>query len=216
MACPYSDPNMRIRDRHHRRSIRLHGYDYSQPGTYCVTLCSENMAETFGSVVDGSVKLSSLGLIVRECWLEIPHHITRAELDELVIMPNHLHGIIVLKEVGARHGVRVPPDVGARHGALLSDELYLREGFGRPAAGSLATIIRLFKQAVTVRSKVRCGNSRRIWQRNFYEHIVRDFDELEKARNYVRQNPLRWACDRYNSKRGVLVLNETGSLVPWE
>jgi len=122
-------------------------------------------------------------------------------------MPNHLHGILFIKGVG-RQG-----DEPRRNVALHSSAL---EQFGKPRPGSLATILRLFKQAVT--RQVQAGESRAapLWQRNYYEHIIRSPAELERIRAYIRQNPLRWACDRYNPEQGVLVKDASGKLMPWE
>ncbi len=179
----------------HRRSVRLLGYSYAEPGEYFATLCTERMKSLFGRVADGQMVLSAAGLIAQQCWLEIPKHLPHVELDVFVVMPNHLHGILVIKDVGARHGVPV------------------RERFGAPVAGSLATIIRLFKQAVTRRVKGRRGRPLRIWQRNYYEHIVRP-GELDEIREYIRLNPVRWTCDRYNPDRSVLVMDVDGRLRP--
>ncbi len=175
--------------------------------------------------------LSPTGLVVQDCWLEIPRHFRQVELDEFVVMPNHLHGILLLT-VGARHGVPDVADVGARHG-VPSWRRPVLEQFGRAVSGSLATVIRLFKQAVTKRARAlrvgahhgvpdvadvgaRHGVPLQIWQRNYYEHIIRDGGELGKIREYIATNPLRWACDRYNPERGVLARDEAGGLVPWK
>ncbi|GAB4531582.1 MAG: hypothetical protein Kow0063_11050 [Anaerolineae bacterium] len=90
---------------HHRRSIRLKGYDYTQPGAYFVTMCTHNRAYLFGAVVDGEMRLNALGEVARQCWLAIPDHLPHATLDEFVIMPNHVHGIIWI--VGANVGTDV-------------------------------------------------------------------------------------------------------------
>ena len=206
----------------HRRSVRLRGYDYSQPGAYFVTLCTQRMDCLFGTIVGGQMRVSPAGAIVQECWLEIPRHFDHAVLDEFVVMPNHLHGILVFSP-GAHHGVPLPAPLhgvpgfrGTRGGVPR------QEAFARPAAGSLASVLRLIKQSVTRRVAVgldvgaRLGVPLPIWQRNYYEHIIRNQDELDKIREYIRTNPLRWACDRYHPENGVLVQDETGRVLPWE
>lgn len=216
---------------HHRRSVRLSGYGYSQSGAYFLTLCVREMRPLFGRVAEGKMDLSPTGLIVQDCWLEIPRHFRRVELDEFVVMPNHLHGILLFTvgtrrhapaapDVGARHGVPDVADVGGRHAVPRWRRPVLEE-FARPVSGSLATVIRLFKQAVTKRARAlrvgaRHGVPLQIWQRDYYEHIIHDGGELGKIREYIAGNPLRWACDRYNPERGVLVRDEAGGLVPWE
>ena len=242
---------MESRDLPQRRSVRLLGYNYSQAGAYFVTICAWDMNPLFGRITSGQMQLSPLGSIVQDCWIEIPRHFGHAELDEFVVTPNHLHGILTL--VGAHHGVPFVAgarraDVGARHGVPSP----VREQFSRPVSGSLASILRLFKQAVAKRARevgahdvrarhgvplqqfrrpdvrprdgvppqpdvgARHGVPVQIWQRNYYEHIIRNPDELEKIREYIRTNPLQWACDRYNPNRGVLVRAEAGNLVLWK
>ena len=201
-------------DVHHRRSIRLSGYNYSQPGANFLTLCMRDMKSLLGRIADGRMQLSPVGSIVQAYWLEIPRHFGHAELDEFVVMPNHLHAILTF-DVGA-HPV-VPSVVGARHG-VPHHPLPLPERFARPVSGSLASVLRLFKQAVTKRARdvgARHGVPLQIWQRNYYEHIIRNEVELGRIREYIATNVLRWACDRYNPDCGVLVRNEADELAPW-
>jgi len=171
-------------ERHHRRSIRLKGYDYTQLGAYFVTIVTRDRTCLFGEIAEGAVRLNQMGHIVRECWLAIPDHFPHAMLDEFVVMPNHVHGIIVLngtENVGARHAVPLP------------------EQFGKPIPGSIPTIIRSFKSAVTKRINDHRGTPGvPVWQRNYYEHIIRNEDDLEAIRRYIACNPLRWHLDREN------------------
>ncbi len=91
-------------DKHHRRSIRLQGYDYSQPGIYFITLCTQNRERLFGEILNGEMRLNEFGKIAHQCWLEIPNHFPHVQLDEFVIMPDHIHGIIVLNDIaGAKN-----------------------------------------------------------------------------------------------------------------
>src|SRR5229473_40401 len=123
-----------------RRSIRLRGADYSEPGAYFITICAAQRRNIFGNIDGGRVVLSPLGEIVRACWIEIPEHFARASAEQFVVMPNHLHGIIGLT-VGARY--IVPLDRAAR----------MPEKFQKPAKGSIPTIIRTFKAAVARRAR---------------------------------------------------------------
>jgi len=86
-------------DKHHRRSIRLQGYDYSQPGIYFITLCTQNRECLFGEILNGEMRLNEFEKIANQCWLEIPHHFPNVQLDEFVVMPDHIHGIIVLNDI---------------------------------------------------------------------------------------------------------------------
>ncbi|MEJ5299358.1 MAG: transposase [Thermodesulforhabdaceae bacterium] len=174
---------------HHRQSIRLKNYDYTQPGAYFITLCTYERAQLFGYVDNGAMVLNALGEIARQCWLAIPNHFPHTELDEFVIMPNHVHGIIwIVGDVGARHAV-----------PLQSAVRKTMEQFGQPVLGSIPTIVRSFKSAVTHRiNQYRGTPGALVWQRNYYEHIIRTERVLNAIRQYIRDNPLRWHMDRYN------------------
>ena len=106
---------MSDRQRHHRRPIRLKGYDYAQAGAYFVTIVTHDRACLFGDVVEGKMRLNEAGQIARQCWVEIPRHFPHVELDEFVVMPNHVHGILVIVDnVGARHAVPLLPTTRVR------------------------------------------------------------------------------------------------------
>jgi REP element-mobilizing transposase RayT len=182
---------------HHRRSIRLQEYDYGQVGVYFITICTRDRVCLFGEVVDGQLRLNAAGRFVETCWEGIPDHFPNVELDAFVVMPNHVHGLIVITphDVGARlDGAGSRSDgVGARHAVPLPGT----EQFGKPVSGSVPTIVRSFKSAVTKRIRQMVGDPEAIiWQRNYYEHIVRDAASLNHIRQYIRENPVRWAADR--------------------
>ena len=188
------DPN-----HHHRRSIRLKGYDYSQAGAYFVTICTQDRACLFGDVIDGDIRWNDARQRVAQCWLDIPHHFPHVELDSFVIMPNHIHGIIVITsdcDVGARHAVplhAVPPQQMAPPRA---------EQFGKPVPGSVSTIVRSFKSAATKHlNEWRGTPGTPVWQRNYYEHIIRNEESLNRIREYITNTPLQWAMDHENPNR---------------
>ena len=133
--------------------------------------------------------LSSLGEIVRSCWVQIPEHFPAAKINEYVIMPNHIHGIIALG-VGARY--IVPSDPQAR----------IKEQFQKPTRGTIPTIVRTFKAAVTrsAREKLRIRDQR-IWQSNYFERTLRDAREVSLAIRYIAENPARWTWDEENAER---------------
>ena len=173
---------------HHRRSIRLEGYDYTRPGAYFVTICTYRRDHIFGEVINGEMKLSALGEIVREEWLrsaEIRKEIQIFE-DEFVVMPNHLHGINWIMESVGADGVR-PTKPDAHRASLRL----------RRAPRSLGSFIAGFKASATSRA-VRELNMTGIWQRNYYEHIIRNDRELNNVRWYIVNNPLNWQLDRDN------------------
>ncbi|BBM69293.1 transposase [Rhodothermus marinus] len=173
--------------RHHRRSIRLKGYDYTQPGAYFVTICTHGRAPLFGDVVDWEMRLNDMGEIVRACWHEIPDHFQHVELDAFVVMPNHVHCIVCIVD-----------NVGATHASPLHASPRRNKPRG-PAPGSIGAIVGAFKSAVTQRINQRCGTpGTSVWQRNYYEHIIRTERALNAIRRYIAENPLHWHLDRYN------------------
>ena len=179
--------------KHHRRSIRLKGYDYSQAGAYFVTICANKRTCLFGGVFDRQIRLNDAGRMVKDVWEEIPIHYSNIELDAFVIMPNHIHGIINI--VGA--GPCACPDGG--------EQLNIGQPQGvAPTGLSLPNIIHRFKTMTTKRYIDGIKNNGwppfhgRVWQRNYYEHIIRNNDELKQIREYIMNNPLKWEFDREN------------------
>jgi REP element-mobilizing transposase RayT len=172
---------------HRRRSIRLKGYDYTQPGAYFVTICAYQRDEIFGEVVNGEMQLSSPGKIVREEWFrsaEIRKEIKLFE-DEFVVMPNHVHGIVRIIEIVGADGVRPNDGMDARRASL------------RRAPRSLGSFVAGFKASVTSRAK-RELNMTGIWQRNYYEHIIRDEMDFNHIWDYIDTNPLHWQEDQFH------------------
>jgi REP element-mobilizing transposase RayT len=172
--------------RPNRRSIRLRGYDYSKVGAYFVTICAQNRTCLFGEIVDGGMRLNDAGQMVQLVWNEMPAFYPGVETDEFVVMPNHIHGIIIL--VGA--APRGRPVLGQARGPAPTM--------------SLGDVVQRFKTMTTKRyaDAVKQSGwspfSGRLWQRNYYEHIVRNDDELNRIREYIVNNPLQWALDRDN------------------
>jgi putative transposase len=187
---------------HHRRSIRLLGYDYSQPGAYFITICTQDGECLFDDPV--------LSRVAETMWQQIPSHFGQVALDASVIMPNHMHGVLIISDiaiVGARHS---PQDsrltTHPASGAVGPDTHNLSRNAsplpcvpaGAPS-GSLGAIIGNFKSVTTRRiNQIRKTPGMTVWQRNYYEHIIRDDRALQAIRKYIRDNPLRWHLDRYN------------------
>lgn len=165
------DPN-----KHRRRSIRLKGYDYTQVGNYFITICTQSRKCIFGDIVDGMMLLSDAGKIVEKCWFDIPTHFPHVKLDEMIIMPNHVHGIlsVTMNVDGYVGGDGVGP-VGAKNFSKLQDH----DGIFRPNGTSktIGSVIRGFKIGVTkwMRQNTTVHD---VWQRNYWERIVRDENEL--------------------------------------
>ena len=172
--------------RHHRRSIRLPAYDYARAAAYFVTLVAHTRESLFGQVIDSEMRLSVLGLVVAEEWRRTAEIRREVELDAFVVMPNHVHGIVII--VGA-HG-RAP--LQQQHDTLSRAPLHrLPRSLGSFAAG--------FKSAVTKRiNEMRGTPGLPVWQRNYYEHVIRNEDELDHIRRYIMDNPASWEQDPEN------------------
>ena len=151
-----------------RKSLRLSHYDYASPGAYFVTVCAHDRACLFGTVNDGAVQLSEAGKIVERVWQDLPTHYRNFSLDEFVIMPNHIHGVLIID----------------------------REG-GRP----LSDLMRAFKAFSTREIKAQRLTNGAVWQRGYYEHVVRDEGDLTTIRQYIRDNPMKWDLDEENPAR---------------
>ena len=174
-------------ERHQRRSIRLKGYDYTRAGAYFVTLCTRERECSLGQIEDGIVILSEYGRLVERCWRDLPRHSPRVALDVFVVMPNHVHGVIWIVDIGRGTACRAPTV----------------ERLGQPIPHSLPTIIRSFKSAVTKRiNGLRATPSLPVWQRNYYERVIRDDDEWQRIREYIQMNPARWEEDE-NHPRNI-------------
>jgi putative transposase len=173
-------------DVHRHRSIRLPGYDYTLPGAYFITICTNEKRCLFGEVIEGDMRLNAYGQIVQEEWLKTGTLRPNIELDVFSIMPNHVHGIIVL------HDNR---RVIARYDSTEHRPSYL----GHLPPSSLPSITRAFKSAVTRRiNEIRNILGLAIWQRGYYEHIIRNEVDLNATREYIQNNPGKWADDEEN------------------
>jgi putative transposase len=184
----YRAPTMEKRE-HHRRSIRLPGADCTEAGGYFITVCTAERKEIFGSIENGQVLLTELGIIVRACLIQIPNHFAHASISEYVVMPNHVHVIIAL-------------GVGARYIVPSHERARSPERFQKPVKASIPTIIRTFKAAVVRQAGKELGMSGpEIWQRNYFERVLRDGQEYADASRYVMENPMRWEWDAENKRR---------------
>ncbi|MBI5102572.1 MAG: transposase [Nitrospirae bacterium] len=163
----------------------MKAYDYSEAGAYFVSICSHGRECLFGDVLDGEIRLNEFGMIVVAVWQNLPEHFSHVELDGFVVMPNHVHGILVINRKGM-----------ACHAPTTTTTTTTNRQFARPVAGSLPTIIGSFKSAITRQAnQVRNTPGLPVWQRNYYEHVIRDKDELERIRQYVIDNPFQWEMD---------------------
>jgi len=192
--------------KHHRRSIRLKGYDYAQDGAYFVTIVTHDREFLCGEIVDGGIALSRAGRIVQHAWLDLQNHYPHVILDEFVIMPNHVHGIFILMDQLVGRGGSVYGDIPLHDRMDDCVEIGLDMPRTRPytrKCHGLPEIIWVFKSFSARRiNAMRRTPGIPVWQRNYYEHIVRNDEELARIRNYIRDNPLKWEVDRENPTRG--------------
>ncbi len=175
-------------------TIRLQSWDYSWPGWYYVTVCTKNMDCFFGDIANEKMTRSAMGEIAFRCWSDIPNHFPNVELDEFEIMPNHVHGIIIIndKPVETLHcNVSLQSNVSTPE----------REGINKrmsaisPKPGSLGAIVRSFKSAVSKECRKR-GHRGFGWQERFYDHIIRNDQDLHRIRTYIHNNVLAWELEK--------------------
>jgi REP element-mobilizing transposase RayT len=186
-----------------RRSIRLKDYDYASEGAYFITICTFMKEKQFGKVDDGRMILDECGEIVREEWLITKDIRPNIELGQYVIMPNHFHGILfIVENMGrkSRGGM-----VGA--GGVRGVSQYSPTGVPslRSTSQTIGAIIRGFKGAATKRINIiRKLPNIPVWQRNYYEHVIRNREDLGRIRKYIVENPINWKTDENNPSKGVL------------
>jgi len=196
--------------KHHRRSIRLKGYDYTQSGAYFVTIVTHGRELLFDDPV--------LRRVAETMWQRVPRHFPHVELDEWVVMPNHIHGIIVITAVGATHstdnastaagGLQDAEPGSARGASGNASPLPPRHNGNAsplpcgPPSGSLGAIVGNFKSVTARRvNRIRKTPGAPVWQRNYYERVIHNERELNTTRQYIRDNPAHWAEDRENPNR---------------
>lgn len=178
-------------EKHHRRSIRLKGYDYSSSGLYYVTICTQNRELLFGEINQNEMLLNIAGKMIEKWWKELLNKFPTITLDDYVIMPNHMHGIINIV------------------GAALRGRPFRPKGQPHRVAPTLGDILDWFKTMTTNEyiKNVRMNNwqpfERSLWQRNYYEHIIRNEEDLNQIKEYVKNNPLCWNEDEENPKNWV-------------
>jgi len=177
--------------------MRLPGYDYSQAGAYYVTIVTHQRDPLFGEIVNNEMILNDLGNIADQCWRAIPEHFPNVELGAHVIMPNHAHGIIVITN-NDRGAAMLRPYPRPYDQPEINDSPHKIN----VKPGSLGAIVRSFKSAVSYRIR-REYNVTGVWQRNYYEHIIRDEKDLQNKTDYIEANPMLWDEDD-NSPRNNL------------
>ncbi len=226
-------------DIHHRRSIRLKGYDYAQAGLYFITICVQNRECIFGEIINGEMKFNEYGQIAYNEWMKTTEIRKNVELGEFVVMPNHMHGIVRLLDRGELHSPHIgnvnTPDINnelrltENRGELhspdigntpdINNELRLTENRGelhsphigdgnspvnrgvcntplRSPSQTIGAIVRGYKSSVTKQLGL-LGFDKKLWQRNYYEHIIRDEQSYIRISEYIANNPVKWSDDKF-------------------
>ncbi len=182
---------------HDRRSIRLKNYDYSDSGLYFVTMCTYNHVILFGEIKNNNMILNSFGNIVKKYWLKVPERFNNIELMEYVIMPNHIHGIINIT-VGAIHELPLQDKFPEQHRSPEKNELLHQDYIKYRRKMLLPKMIGWFKmQSAKYINILRKTPGTHVWQRNYYEHIIRSEKSYLKIAEYILNNPARWNEDEY-------------------
>ena len=183
-----------FRNKYRNESSRLLNHDYLSNSTYFVTICTCRMNQYFGNVLDGKMTLSTAGQIANKLWIELPEHFSFVVIDEFIIMPNHIHGILILQP-----NLSIPPIVGTLHATSLhkahhdhQNQKFKNEFMSAisPKSESLGNVIRSYKSAVS--KQVHFIDSGFSWQPRYHDHIIRSYNELKNTRSYIINNPLDW------------------------
>lgn len=158
----------------HRRSIRVLGFDYTNPGPYFITIVTEGRIPHFGKIIGSEMKLNRLGEIVQQEWLRMTNRFPGLRLEEYIVMPNHFHGLL-----------------------FLNEKRDLEEEAASVQSGSLGAMVRAFKSSTTLRFRHLCGDDEgQLWQRSYYEHVVRGARDFDLIRFYILNNPSQWETDK--------------------
>lgn len=200
---------------HHRQSIRLKGYDYSQSGSYFITICARQRECIFGKIKEGKTILSHLGKLVEQEWLALPHRFPHIDLDEYVVMPNHFHGIIHIA-VGAGLASAQTASAQIESAQIEAPQFKPEQLNPAPPISTLGDIVCAFKSLVFKRHYDLIRNNHldevaKCWQRNYWERIIRNHQEYNNIQNYIITNPERWSQDSDNLERLLSRMTEKQS-----
>jgi putative transposase len=181
-------------------SNRAQWWDYRRNAVYLITLCTRDRKKFFGEIADNVVHLSETGKVAQSCWENIPDHFPFVTLDEFMVMPNHIHGIIVIDNPFIYN--EIPPETKsidtARAETLHAMSLPVKNekmASISPKRGSLSSVIRSFKSAVSKYTGIN-GINDFAWQPNYYDHIIHNFEEYKRIADYIRNNPLKWKDEK--------------------
>ena len=186
----------RFKNKYRIESTRLKHWDYGWNAPYFVTICTKNRVCFFGDVVNGEMILNDIGLIAEDCWLQIPEHFPFVKLGNHVVMPNHVHGIVVIdKPDDERNVVVETPKLGVSTTTTNMPTNRTNAASEKWNPGTLGVIINQYKRAVTIRArKIHADFA---WQSRFHDHIIRDDESFQRISAYIINNPLNWSKDQF-------------------
>lgn len=202
---------------HHRRSIRLKGYDYSQAGLYFITICVQNRACLFGEIANKKMILNDAGKMIENEWLKLPERFNNIELHEFVVMPNHFHAILEIvratlvvaqNDDTAQNGDNAQNDDNAQNGDNNQNGGAMKKGQPQgiaPTGKTVGDMVGAFQSIVTVEYIRGVKNlgwqpfNGKLWQRNYWEHIIRNEQSYQTISDYIANNPAKWNDDKFNT-----------------
>ena len=183
-----------FKNKYRTDSARLQNWDYGWDGAYFITICTKNRECSFGDVYEQKMELSRIGIIADICWTEIKRHSDHIELGEYIVMPNHIHGIVILSgnPVETRHALSLPHVLSLRdnHNQSIGQQRFQNQG-----KNTISSIIGSYKSAVTKHAR-RLGFEFN-WQSRFHDHIIRDQESFDRISEYIRNNRINWEKDKH-------------------
>lgn len=193
----------KFKNKYRIQSARLKGWDYSDDGAYFITICTQNWQQFFGNVNNGGMQLSEIGEIAEKYWKEIPNHFPSILLDNFVVMPNHVHGVLIITETETLSNSQQKETLHSTSESTrpMTKSNYLENTKNKklsdisPKVGSISTIIRSYKSAVT--KQARLINKSFAWQARFHDHLIRNNKSYDTIINYIETNPYHWKDDKF-------------------
>jgi REP element-mobilizing transposase RayT len=181
------------RNKYRIQSARLKDYDYASNGAYFITICSYNQTHFFGECNEGLMKLSTVGAIVQGFWYDIPNHFPFITLDKFVVMPNHIHGILIVNNT-VEETLQTLETLQCNVSTVLKNKLFADIS---PKTGSISTVIRSYKSVCSKHIHLAFPELNFNWQSRFYDHIIRDESAYQRIADYIVNNPLLWEKDKF-------------------
>lgn len=192
----------KYRNKYRIESARLQGWDYRNAGMYFITICTHNKIPYFGKCENGKLKLSAAGLLVQGCWYEIPRRNHHVQLGEFIVMPNHVHGVLILEEtlpdidsVETFNSNVSTQNASAQNIPQRSKNEYFQNI--SPKSSSVSRIVQQFKRACTYHIKTSLLKKDFRWQERFYDHIIRTDESFVRISNYIVNNSSKWKEDKF-------------------